>query len=233
VSRSGRVPLSPGPPLVEWPAMLLCVLGPAAAGKSSLAKAAASLAPDVVARVPVDWFLVPRTPGQSFDDFLSRPLRYDWPLVDAAVAAEDPGRRSTPRCDFTEFRRTAETGGLPIGHAPVYVLDGMRPHPRCDAVVLLTLDSATQRARLTQRDREWGTALAQRTSHLRITHDQGLADLAGPPDLVLDATAPLADNARTLLAHVAGRTGQDGKALAATTSAYQRAESLGVRTSVS
>jgi len=216
--------------------MLVCVVGPAAAGKSSLAKAVASLAPDVAARVPVDWFFVPRAPEQSLDAFWSQPLRYDWPLLDAAVAAEDPAHRSTPRCDFAEFRRTAEHGGLPIAHAPVYLLDGMRPHPRCDAVVLLTLDQQTQRARLTQRDREWGTNLAQRTSHLRITHEQGSADLAGPPDLVLDATAPLADNARTLLDHVtgrAGRAGQAGRALDATTPAYQRAESLGVRTSVS
>jgi hypothetical protein len=233
VRPSGHVPVSPGPPLVEWPAMLICVMGPAAAGKSSLAKAVASLAPDGAARVPVDWFFVPRAPEQPLDDFWSQPLRYDWPLLDAAMAAEDPARRSTPSCDFAEFRRTAETGGLPIAHAPVYVLDGMRPHPRCDAVVLLTLDGATQRARLTQRDREWGTDLAQRTAHLRITHEQGLADLAGPPDLVLDAAAPLADNARTVRDHVSGRTGQDGSALAATTSAYQRAESLGVRTSVS
>ena len=158
--------------------MLICVTGPAAAGKSSLAKAVASLAPDVAARVPVDWFFVPRAPEQSLDDFWSQPLRYDWPLLDAALATEDP-------------------------------------------------------AHLTQRDREWGTDLAQRTAHLRITHEQGLADLPGPPDLVLDAAAPLADNARTLLDHVSGRTGQDGRALAETTSAYQRAESLGVRTSVS
>ena len=90
--------------------------GSAAAGKSSLAKAVASLAPDVAARVPVDWFFVPRTPEQSLDDFRSQPLRYAWALLDAALAAEDPACRSTPRSDFTEFRRAAENGGLPIAH---------------------------------------------------------------------------------------------------------------------
>lgn len=178
--------------------MIVCVMGPSGAGKSSLAKRLQELRPDLFARVPVDYFFVPREPGTCLADYLARPFAYDWPALDHALAASGE-RRSTPDCDFTTMRRRSPYGGLPIADAPIVVLDGMRPHQRCDRLILLDLDREEQRRRRVDRDRRWGTRVADRDDHLEATYRQGCAELPRPPDLRLDATAPLESNAKTLI----------------------------------
>ena len=178
--------------------MIVCVMGPAGSGKSTLAKRLQELRPGRFARVPVDYFFVPREPGTTLRDYLARPFAYDWAALDHALAAQGE-RRSTPDCDFEELRRRSPSGGLPISTAPIMVLDGMRPHPRCDRLVLLDLDPAEQRRRLIARDRRWGTSVADRDDHLAATFRQGCAEAPHPPDLRLDATAPLEANAQTMI----------------------------------
>lgn len=172
----------------------MCILGPSCAGKSTLAKALAQRLPNVAARVPVDYFFVPRPPEEALGDFLRRPLDYDWDALDRALASTDASARSSPVCDFKTFRRLAPTGGLAIPAAPVLLLDGMRPHPRCDVLVVLELDGAQQRTRLRERDQRWGTSVADNLGHLRITYGQAQNEIHGDPDLLLDATAPLDHN---------------------------------------
>ncbi|MFC7621946.1 hypothetical protein [Microlunatus sp. GCM10028923] len=167
--------------------MIICLMGPAGSGKSTLAKELQRVRPDRFARVPVDYFFVPRPAGESMADYLARPFGYDWNAVDRALAATGP-ERSTPDCDFPAMLRRAPYGGLPIAPAPVAVLDGMRPHPRCDRLVLLDLEPEEQRRRLADRDRRWGTAVADRHDHLAATFRQGLAELPRDPDLRLGGT---------------------------------------------
>lgn len=168
-------------------------MGPAGSGKSTLAKSLEKLRPDLVARVPVDFFFAPRECSQSVSDYLARPFAYDWDAVDRAIAADGP-QRSTPDCDFTEFRWRSPYGGLPIADATTLALDGMRPHPRCDLLILLDLDTTTQRERLIARDRRWNTSVAARTEHLTATFAAGIAELPRDPDLVLLATDPIDRN---------------------------------------
>jgi energy-coupling factor transporter ATP-binding protein EcfA2 len=178
--------------------MISCVMGPSGSGKSTLAKRLQAVRPDLFARVPVDYFFVPRESGTPVPDYLARPFAYDWAVLDQALSAEGEPR-STPDCDFETMQWRSPHGGLPIATAPILVLDGMRPHPRCDRLVLLELDPTEQRRRLLDRDRRWGTNVADRDDHLAATFRQGCAEAPRPPDLRLDAAAPLESNALTLI----------------------------------
>lgn len=178
--------------------MLLSIMGPAASGKSTLAKRLQERRPDLVARVPVDFFFVPRPDHEPLAEYLDRPFCYDWPALDAALAADGTGR-SSPDCDFGSLQWRAPTGGMPIATAPVYALDGMRPHPRSDRLVRLRLNAVTQRERLRERDVRWGSKVADRAGHLAATYDAGLCELPRTPDLTLDATAPIEENCEHIL----------------------------------
>ncbi len=173
-------------------------MGPAGSGKSTLAKRLQEVRPDLFARVPVDYFFVPRADGTSMTEFLAQPFGYDWAAVDHALT-EVGERRSTPDCDFDTMRWRSPSGGLPIARAPILVLDGMRPHPRCDRLVVLELDPNEQRHRLADRDRRWGTRVAAREDHLAATYRQGCAEFPRPPDLRLNATDPIAATTQTLI----------------------------------
>jgi hypothetical protein len=177
--------------------MIVCVIGPSAAGKSTLAKWLEERHPQLFARVPADYFFVPRR-DQPLEDYLAVPLAYDWDAVDRALARSGP-ERSTPDCDFERFVRRSDDGGLPINDAPVHVLDGMRAHPRCDLVVLLELDRTEQRRRLVERDTRWGSRVADREPHLDATFAAGCAELPRKPDLRLSATAPIEANASRVI----------------------------------
>lgn len=173
-------------------------MGPSAAGKSTLAKSLQSMHPERFARVPVDFFFVPRPAEMTVSQYLAAPFTYDWDAVDRALARTGSGRR-TPDCDFEQLTWRSEGGGLPIGVAPVYLLDGMRPHPRCEFLVMLDLDQREQRRRLVERDARWGSRVADRESHLASTFEAGCAELPREPDLHLSATAAVEANAATLV----------------------------------
>lgn len=163
-------------------------MGPSASGKSTLAKELQRSFPARFARVPADFFIVPRPAGTTLEEFCSCPLDYDWPAVDRAIAAHGPGR-STPDFDFEAFTRVADTGGIEIAEAPVAVLDGMRPHPNADFTVMCELDPGEQQRRLASRDARWGTRVRNRSAQLTLTFEAGMSDLSGPADLVLPAEA--------------------------------------------
>lgn len=178
--------------------MLVCVMGAAGSGKSTMAKRLETLRPELIARVPADFFFIPRPPDQSIEGYLAAPFSYDWAGIDRAVTAAG-AERSSPDCDFTTFRRRSPHGGLPIGQGPVLVLDGMRPHPRCDLLVLLQIDAETQQQRLIDRNRQWGAAVATRTEHLAATFKTGITEMPRDPDLVLSATDPMEHNDAAVL----------------------------------
>lgn len=177
--------------------MIVCLMGPSTAGKSTLAKTLQQSDPEVFARVPVDFFFVPRPASVSIADYLARPFSYDWRALDRALSANG-AQRSTPDADFERLVWRSDTGGLPLAQAPVYLLDGMRPHPRCEALVMLALDESDQRQRLIERDARWGTRVAERSAHLAATYEQGCSELPREPDLRLRATDPIEHNAQRI-----------------------------------
>ena len=173
-------------------------MGPSGAGKSTLAKSMQSLHPDRFARVPVDFFFVPRPAGVTVPRYVAAPFSYDWDAVDRALSRTG-AERSTPDCDFETFVRRSESDGLPINEAPIYLMDGMRPHPRCDFLVMLELNPNEQRRRLVERDARWHTNVADRESHLAATFAAGCAELPREPDLRLSATSEIEANAARLI----------------------------------
>jgi energy-coupling factor transporter ATP-binding protein EcfA2 len=178
--------------------VIVCVMGPSAAGKSTLAKHLQTMFPEQFARVPVDFFFTPRPSEMTLTEYRAVPLNYEWSTLDRAITAEGDSR-STPDCDFEAMTWRSRTGGLPIAKAPIYVLDGMRPHPHYDVLVMLELDPAEQDRRLRERDARWGTTVAAHKAHLDATYRTGCTETHGRPDMQLNAASGLEDNATTIV----------------------------------
>ena len=176
---------------------VVSICAPSSAGKSQLAKALVQvLGEEIAARVPVDYFFVPRPEGMSIGQFLATPLQWDWPLLAARLALPTGTFTSTPNADFEAFRRRGDDGGLSFTIRPVMICDAMAPYPESDLVVMLEVPDDVRRTRLADRDRRWGTGVAGRWQHLEVTWHYAPKGLH--PDLVLDGTAPLATTASRL-----------------------------------
>lgn len=181
----------PGKPRV------VTIVGAAGAGKSTLAKAVANAYGEhAAARVPADYFVLPRMTGESLATFLSRPLAWDWPLLARRLSLPPGSVTSTPDVDFDAFRRRADTGGLPLPIRSVMVIDAMEAYPEADIVVRLDVPADVRRERIASRDARWGTRVQDRWAHLELTWE---SVTAGVPDLVLDGTRPLEQNVEAML----------------------------------
>lgn len=169
---------------------VVSLCGASSAGKSQLAKAtAARLGLEIASRVPADYFFVPRPQTVSLEVYLTQPLRWDWDLLRERLALPVGTVTSTPDVDFVSFQRRADEGGLPLTIRPVMFCDAMEPYPQSDLVLLLEVPAEVRRARLEERDRRWGTVVADRWQHLEDTWRATSKELI--PDLVLDGTVPL------------------------------------------
>ena len=195
----------PSPIISATRSSVVTIYGPAGAGKSQVAKAvAAALGEEVAARVPTDYFLVPRSEGMALAEYHGRSLGWDWALLAARLALPLGTATSTPDVDFEAFVRRAPTGGLAFTVRPVMIVDAMAPFPGANLRVLLEAPDDVRRARIVDRDRRWGTTVSDRWEHLQATWAAARDGVA--PDLVLDATRPIADTAARI-AEVVRRRG--------------------------
>lgn len=170
--------------------LVVSICGPSSAGKSQLARATGEVLGAIVAsRIPVDYFLVPRSPDSTLEAYYSGALQWDWPLLRSRLALPLGTVTATPDVDFTTFRRNDELGGLPFTIRPVMICDAMAPYPDSDLVVLLDVPADVRWRRIVERDQRWGTSVAMRWMHLEHTWRDAWQTLS--PDLVLDGTIPL------------------------------------------
>lgn len=177
---------------------MLSICGPSGAGKSQLAKAlVVELGETVCARIPTDYFLLPA--DEPLEAYFAKPLRYDWPLLEAALALALGTDTSTPDFDFTTFQRRGIAGGLPFTIRPLMVTDAIVPYPNADAIVLLSVPDDVRRQRLAQRDAIWGTQVLDRWQNLELTRGE-LDALNLKPDIELSGKVPLTANATWLAA---------------------------------
>lgn len=178
---------------------VISIAGPAGAGKSQVAKALVRLlGDDLAARVPMDWYLVPRS--VPMEAWRREPLAWDHAAVRALLAAPVGETRLTPPFDFTTFQHSAATGervAIPI--RPVMVLDAMAPWPKADLTVLLAVPEAARRARIVARDARWGSHVADRWLQLEATWRQ-VETQAPRADLTLDGEAPIERTAAAIAA---------------------------------
>jgi uridine kinase len=173
------------------------ICGPSGAGKSQLARLLADeLGPDIAARIPVDYFFVPRPQGMPPDVYLARPLRWDWALLKQQLTLPMGTVTSTPDADFETFQRRSDGGGLPFTIRPVMICDAMAACPGSNLVVVLEVPADVRRERIAGRDQRWGTRVADRWQHLEETWRSASTGLV--PDLVLDGTVPVAMTAARL-----------------------------------
>ncbi len=148
--------------------LVVSLCGPSGAGKSHLAKAlVAQLGDATSVRVPADYYLLPATAPRA--DYFARPLRYDWALLEQVLTLPVGTVTSTPDFDFATFQRRATTGGKPFVVRPVVLIDTIYPYPQAEVTVLLTTPSALRKTRIRERDRVWGTTVADRWDHLEMT----------------------------------------------------------------
>ena len=186
---------------------LVTIFGPAGAGKSVLARAVAeAFGPGVAARVPTDYFFLPREPGEPLERYLMRPLAWDWSLLRERLSSSVGSEVTTPDADFETFTRRSGTGGRPMPIRPVMLLDAMAPYPDADIVVRVDVPQAVRRARIVERDARWGTRVQDRWGHLEATWR---AVPVTSPHLVLDGARPLEENVGTLTELIGERLAND------------------------
>jgi uridine kinase len=137
--------------------LVLSICGGSGCGKSTLAKAVcARLGQENASRIPTDYYLC-SNPFASLAEFMARPLAYDWPAVESALAEPQGTPVSTPDYDFVAFRRLAGRGGMDFVIRPLMIIDAMVPYPRADLTVLLDAPDDERRRRILARDHIWGT----------------------------------------------------------------------------
>jgi hypothetical protein len=154
------------------------------------------------ARVPADYFFLPGAEEVSPGHFLERPLEWDWALLRERLALPIGTVTSTPDVDFEAFRRRRDDGGLPFTIRPVMICDAMAAYPESDLVILLHVPDEVRQRRIVERDRRWGTGVADRWQHLEMTWQNAFNSLN--PHLVLDGTVPLATTAGQLGQRIRG-----------------------------
>lgn len=183
---------------------VVSICGPSGAGKSQLAKATVrELGDHVAARVPVDFFFVPRPREMPLDLFLVQPLRYDWSLLGDRFACPCGAVTSTPDADFELFLRRANEGGQSFTIRPVMICDGMEPYPGSDLVVRLDAAPEVRWGRIAERDRRWGTRVHARLDHLEATWQVASRHISFAA--VLDGTVSLATTVRVLASMIRER----------------------------
>lgn len=179
---------------------VVSIAGGGGSGKSQMAKAVvALLGEDVATRVPMDWFLVPRTVPMA--EWLTQPLAWDRDAVRALLAAPIGETRQTPPFDFETFERSEATGQrMEIPIRPVMVLDAMAPWPDAELSVLLDVPEAVRRERIADRDIRWGSRVQDRWG---AQMEPTWREIAARPhrfDLVLDGGRPIDENAGRIVA---------------------------------
>ncbi len=169
--------------------LVISISGASGAGKSQLAKAlVARLSDEQSARIPADYFIEPATCPLS--DYFRRPLQYDWAELERTLDAPVGTLVSTPAFDFIAFQRSATAEAKSFVIRPIMIVDAMYPYPEADAKVLLETPTTTRGARITERDRSWGTHVVGRWTQLEASREwlEGLQvayalRLAGDRDL--------------------------------------------------
>ena len=155
------------------------------------------LGDEIAARIPTDYFLVPRPPDLSLVDFLKQPLRYDWDLLRSLLRQPVGTPVETPDADFGNFTRISDVGGRPFTIRPVMITDAMAGCPDADLLILLDAPSTVRYDRIAARDVRWGTNVLANWKHLEMTWHASRLKLPAP-DLILDGNRPLPRNADTL-----------------------------------
>jgi uridine kinase len=180
--------------------LVVSIAGGGGAGKSQVAKAVvALLGDDIAARVPMDWYLVPRT--VPMEDWLAQPLAWDWGAVEALLTTPAGETRLTPPFDFETFTRSEETGqrqAIPI--RLVMVLDAMAPWPAADLAVLLEVPADVRRQRVAARDARWRSSVIDRWERQMEPTWRDIAAGEHRFDLILDGERPIDTNAAAIVA---------------------------------
>lgn len=146
--------------------LVVSLCGPSGSGKSTLANGVvAALGEDRAARLPTDWYLLPRTAGADWIGY-----RWDWDRVAADLAGADGTVIVTPAFDFERMRRDTGTGtARRVMPRPVMILDAMEPYPLADLTIRLVIPAGVRRQRLVERDRRWNSRVADRWDTLEAS----------------------------------------------------------------
>lgn len=116
--------------------VIVSICGAAGSGKSRLAKAlVAELGDEVSVRVPTYYYLMPATDASG--SYSTIPLRYDWALLEHAVALPEGAATATQNFDFETFQRVANVEGKPFAIRRLVFIDAMYPYPKADVTILL------------------------------------------------------------------------------------------------
>lgn len=178
--------------------LIVSIVGPSGAGKSQLAKLTQTvLGDEIAARIPTDHYFVPRRTQLPLDEFLRRPLEYDWAPLQSVLRQPFGTPAETPDADFSTFTRDADSGGRPFTIRPVMIIDAMARFPDADLLVFLEVPAQIRQDRIAARDIRWGTRVLANWDHLETTWNANRADLP-EPDLTLDGTRSLPLNAHAL-----------------------------------
>ena len=178
--------------------IIISICGAAGTGKSALAnEMTIAVGKDLACRIPTDYFLKSST-GQSYEEFISTPFKYDWHLLQELINKPIGIELETPDYDFPKFTRLSKTGGRPFTLRRYIFTDSMLPCPVSNFIIKLIANENLRLERIKKRDSAQHVNSARSWQKMELTAK--LLDESGYKfDLILNGEEKTRDNANRIV----------------------------------
>lgn len=180
---------------------IISICGGSGCGKSTIAKELVlQLGEKISSRIPTDYFLKENI-FNSVEEYLARPLEYDWELLEVYLKYGIDTELSSPDFDFVSFKRRNNTGGKIFSIKNIMIIDSMIPYPKSNIFIKIEVPEEVRYQRIIERDQYWNTSVIKYWGNHCLTKCV-LDDLDIEYVEILDGRAPAAINAKTIAKYI-------------------------------
>jgi len=147
---------------------IVSIWGGTGSGKTTLAKSLAAQYPDLISRVPMDRYILPRS--GTLASVWKKPLRFDWSLFRSQLDKSKLGDEvHVPLFDYDDFTRPELKSKKSFIIKPLLLLDALAPCPFADEHLFLDVEAEMRKKRVKKRDAEHGLQIMQRWEWLEFS----------------------------------------------------------------